>query len=191
MPLRRIRATATVLKRSYHWIERGSDESRFQLCPDDHRKLVWRLPGQRADPAFPIACHTDPQPGVMGMLMAWSDNWSKIGKKYRSYITPIDYFNHVEFREELLASTLKHSSHPELHRQLSLEVINDTPDQTLIIYTDGCRMDTGRAGNGIFSNTPANDAKIRIMSSDYCSVFRSELIDISGALDHAFYSNKN
>ncbi|GFW57034.1 transposable element Tc1 transposase [Trichonephila clavipes] len=41
------------------------DESRFQLCPDDHRRRVWRRPGQRADPAFTIAHHTGPQPGVM------------------------------------------------------------------------------------------------------------------------------
>ncbi|GFY59839.1 hypothetical protein TNIN_122361 [Trichonephila inaurata madagascariensis] len=38
-----------------------------------------------------------------------------------SCITPIDSFNHVEFREELLTSTPKHSSHPELLRQLALE----------------------------------------------------------------------
>ncbi|GFT84802.1 transposable element Tc1 transposase [Trichonephila clavipes] len=38
-----------------------NDESRFQLCPDDHR----RCPGQLADPAFTIACHTGLQPGVM------------------------------------------------------------------------------------------------------------------------------
>ncbi|GFV85288.1 transposable element Tc1 transposase [Trichonephila clavipes] len=42
-----------------------SDESRFQLCPDDHRRRVWRRPGQRADPAFTIPHHTGPQPGVM------------------------------------------------------------------------------------------------------------------------------
>ncbi|GFW79398.1 transposable element Tc1 transposase [Trichonephila clavipes] len=41
------------------------DESRFQLCPDDHRRRVWRCPGQCADPAFTIARHTSPQPGVM------------------------------------------------------------------------------------------------------------------------------
>ncbi|GFX83004.1 RNase H domain-containing protein [Trichonephila clavipes] len=53
-----------------------------------------------------------------------------------SCITPIDSFNHVEFREVLLTSTPKHSSHPELLRQLALEVINDIPDQALIINTD-------------------------------------------------------
>ncbi|GFT33912.1 HTH_Tnp_Tc3_2 domain-containing protein [Trichonephila clavipes] len=42
-----------------------SDESHFQLCPDNHRRRVWRRLGQRADPAFPIACHISPQPGVM------------------------------------------------------------------------------------------------------------------------------
>ncbi|GFX96856.1 RNase H domain-containing protein [Trichonephila clavipes] len=102
-----------------------------------------------------------------------------------SCITPIDSFNHVEFREELLTSTPKHSSHPELLRQLALEVINDIPDQALIVYTDGSRSDMGRAGNGIFSNTPGNDVKISIRNPEHCSVFRSELIAISGALDHA------
>ncbi|GFW72641.1 RNase H domain-containing protein [Trichonephila clavipes] len=105
--------------------------------------------------------------------------------------TPIDSFNHVEFREELLTSTPKHSSHPELLRQLALEVINDKPDQALIIYTDGSRSDTGRAGSGIFSNTPGNDVKISIRNLDQCSVFRSELIAISGALDHALNSYKD
>ncbi|GFU76793.1 uncharacterized protein TNCV_4519501 [Trichonephila clavipes] len=41
------------------------DESRFHLCPDDHRRRVWRRPGQRADPAFTIERHAGPQPGVM------------------------------------------------------------------------------------------------------------------------------
>ncbi|GFW64721.1 putative RNA-directed DNA polymerase from transposon BS [Trichonephila clavipes] len=102
-----------------------------------------------------------------------------------SCITPIDSFNHVEFREELLTSTPKHSSHPELLRQLVLEVINDIPDQALIIYTDS------RAGSGIFSNTPGNDVKISIRNPDHCSVFSSELIAISGALEHALNSYKD
>ncbi|GFX02241.1 RNase H domain-containing protein [Trichonephila clavipes] len=108
-----------------------------------------------------------------------------------SCITPIDYFNHVEFREELLTSTPKHSGHPELLRQLELEVINDIPDQALIVSTDGSRSDTGRAGSGIFSNTPGNNVKISIRNPDHCSVFRSELITISGALDHALNSYKD
>ncbi|GFV78262.1 RNase H domain-containing protein [Trichonephila clavipes] len=107
-----------------------------------------------------------------------------------SCIIPIDSFNHVKFQEELLASTPKHSSHPELLRQLALEVINDIPDKVLIIYTDGSRSDTGRAGSGIYSNTHGNDVKNSIRNPDPCSVFRSELIAISGALDHALNSYK-
>ncbi|GFV38410.1 transposable element Tc1 transposase [Trichonephila clavipes] len=41
------------------------DESRFQLRPDDHRRRVWRRPGQRANPALTIARRTGPYPGVM------------------------------------------------------------------------------------------------------------------------------
>ncbi|GFY36104.1 RNase H domain-containing protein [Trichonephila clavipes] len=108
-----------------------------------------------------------------------------------SCITPIDSFNHVELGEELLTSTPKHSSHPELLRQLALEVINDIPDQALIIYTEGSRSVTGRAGSGIFSNTPGNDVKISVRNPDHCSVFRSELIAISGALDRALNSYKD
>ncbi|GFU12937.1 hypothetical protein TNCV_1456741 [Trichonephila clavipes] len=38
-----------------------SEESHFQLCPEDNRRRVWRRPGL----VFTIACHTGPQPGVM------------------------------------------------------------------------------------------------------------------------------
>ncbi|GFX37273.1 transposable element Tc1 transposase [Trichonephila clavipes] len=40
-------------------------ESRFRLCPDDHRRRVWRRSGQREDPTFIIARPTGPQSGVM------------------------------------------------------------------------------------------------------------------------------
>ncbi|GFT91313.1 RNase H domain-containing protein [Trichonephila clavipes] len=46
-------------------------------------------------------------------------------------------------------------------------------------------------GSGIFSNTPGNNVKISIRNPDHCSVSRSELIAISGALDHALNSYKN
>ncbi|GFT35719.1 RNase H domain-containing protein [Trichonephila clavipes] len=98
-------------------------------------------------------------------------------------ITPIDSFNHVEFREELLTSTTKHNSHPELLRQLALETINDITDQALIVYTDGSRSDTGRAGSGTFSNTPGNDVKISIRNPDHCFFFTSEHIANSSALN--------
>ncbi|GFY29585.1 transposable element Tc1 transposase [Trichonephila clavipes] len=46
-------------------IERNN-ESSFQLCPNDYQRRVWRGPGQRVDPAFTIAYHTEPQPRVLG-----------------------------------------------------------------------------------------------------------------------------
>ncbi|GFW15270.1 transposable element Tc1 transposase [Trichonephila clavipes] len=42
-----------------------SDESCFQLYPDDPQRRVWRRPGQCPDLAFTIARQTGPQPGVM------------------------------------------------------------------------------------------------------------------------------
>ncbi|GFS59981.1 transposable element Tc1 transposase [Trichonephila clavipes] len=42
-----------------------NDKSHFQLCPDDHRRRVWRRPWQRSDPTFPIVHHSGPQPEVM------------------------------------------------------------------------------------------------------------------------------
>ncbi|GFY22912.1 transposable element Tc1 transposase [Trichonephila clavipes] len=52
-----------------------SDESSFQLCPGDHRRRVWRRPGQFADPAFAIACHTCPQSRVMVYGATYFDRW--------------------------------------------------------------------------------------------------------------------
>ncbi|GFX15208.1 transposable element Tc1 transposase [Trichonephila clavipes] len=42
-----------------------SDESHFQLCPDDHQRRAWKRLGWRADLAFTIALQTGFQPGVM------------------------------------------------------------------------------------------------------------------------------
>ncbi|GFX03306.1 dedicator of cytokinesis protein 9 [Trichonephila clavipes] len=99
-------------------------------------------------------------------------------------------FPQDDIMEELLTSTHKHNSHLELLRQLAFEVMNDIPDQALIIYTVGSRSDTCRAGSSIFSNIDGY-VKISIRNSDHCSIFRSELIAISGALDHALNSNKD
>ncbi|GFU94226.1 hypothetical protein TNCV_1302752 [Trichonephila clavipes] len=53
-----------------------SDESRFHLCPDDHRKRVLRYQGQRVDPAF----NTGPQAEVMvrPILLTGGLLWSSL-----------------------------------------------------------------------------------------------------------------
>ncbi|GFX47409.1 HTH_Tnp_Tc3_2 domain-containing protein [Trichonephila clavipes] len=58
-----------------------NDESCFQLCHDYQRRLVWRRPGQHANPAFIIAPHTGPRPGVMvGVPFILTDRplWSSL-----------------------------------------------------------------------------------------------------------------
>lgn len=42
-----------------------SDESRFNLSSDDNRVRVWRLRGERLNPAFALQRHTAPTAGVM------------------------------------------------------------------------------------------------------------------------------
>ncbi|GFV03838.1 transposable element Tc1 transposase [Trichonephila clavipes] len=42
-----------------------SNESRLQLCPDDHRGRVWRSPGQPADPVLTNGRPTGPQPALI------------------------------------------------------------------------------------------------------------------------------
>ncbi|GFU94149.1 uncharacterized protein TNCV_967191 [Trichonephila clavipes] len=62
-----VRSTVTAPDSSSLTIRRAThtDEFRFQLCPDDHRRRVWRQPRQRAYPAFTIERPTGPQPEVM------------------------------------------------------------------------------------------------------------------------------
>ncbi|GFS96335.1 uncharacterized protein TNCV_16811 [Trichonephila clavipes] len=58
-----------------------SDESRSQLRPNDHQRRVWRRPGQCSNPAFTIAHHTGPQPGVMvwvPFLLTAGPLWSSL-----------------------------------------------------------------------------------------------------------------
>ncbi|GFX67347.1 uncharacterized protein TNCV_720111 [Trichonephila clavipes] len=70
------------------WVDNGrfrrhdgfSDEYPFHLCPDDHRRCVWRRPRQRANPTFTIARHTGPQTGVMdwGVISFDRPFWSSL-----------------------------------------------------------------------------------------------------------------
>ncbi|GFW80423.1 HTH_Tnp_Tc3_2 domain-containing protein [Trichonephila clavipes] len=56
-----------------------SDESHFQLCPDHHRRRLWRHPGKHSNPAFTIARHTGPQPGVIVWGAISFDNRTPLG----------------------------------------------------------------------------------------------------------------
>ncbi|GBN71096.1 hypothetical protein AVEN_247195-1 [Araneus ventricosus] len=74
-------------------------------------------------------------------------------------------------------------------RQLSLEVINNIPSQALVLYTDGSKSNSGRTGSGVYAR--AEDGLVfrcRFRNPDNCSVFRSELLAITEALDFALRS---
>ncbi|GFW50949.1 transposable element Tc1 transposase [Trichonephila clavipes] len=53
------------------------DKFSFQLCPDKHRRRVWRRPVQRADPAITIAGHTSSQQGVIYLGLVFQQDNAK------------------------------------------------------------------------------------------------------------------
>ncbi|GFT42284.1 transposable element Tc1 transposase [Trichonephila clavipes] len=79
------------MSRSWNHVDWGrtvfSDESCFQLCPDDHRRRVWRRPGQRADPAFTVARHT----GLQQEVMVWGAISFEAGPLWSSLETRLQH----------------------------------------------------------------------------------------------------
>ncbi|GFY28933.1 transposable element Tc1 transposase [Trichonephila clavipes] len=63
------------------------DESRLKLCPDDHRRRVWRQTGLRADPSFPIAYHTGPQPEYHGLIFQQDNTKQHTTRIHMNYVT--------------------------------------------------------------------------------------------------------
>ncbi|GFW63436.1 RNase H domain-containing protein [Trichonephila clavipes] len=80
------------------------------------------------------------------------------------------------------AHTSKNQDPPEYLRQLALEIINKIPATAMQIYTDGSKDEQNACGSGIFIKAPNCSHNIKIRNSDFCSVFRSELIAIDEAL---------
>ncbi|GBM74337.1 hypothetical protein AVEN_122149-1 [Araneus ventricosus] len=105
-----------------------------------------------------------------------------------SCLTPNTSLDRVSFNDQLLSSAPKHTQHPEMMRQLSLELINNIPSQALVLYTDGSKSDSGRTGSGIYAK--ADDGLVfrcRFRNPDNCLVFRSELLAIREALNFALH----
>ncbi|GBL76747.1 hypothetical protein AVEN_53423-1 [Araneus ventricosus] len=101
-------------------------------------------------------------------------------------LTPTTPLDKVSFNDQLLTSASKHTQHPEMIRQLSLEVINNIPSQTLVLCTDGSKLDSDRTGSGVYAR--AEDGLVfrcRFRNPENFSVFRSELLAIRKALDFA------
>ncbi|GIZ00096.1 RNase H domain-containing protein [Caerostris extrusa] len=113
-------------------------------------------------------------------------------------LTPTTVLSNVIFNEDLKVKFIKHEEHPELLRQLALEIINNISPRALVffdqteswselglhsgIYTDGSKSDSGRTGIGIFMKASTGEFRYRFRNPDHSSVFRSELTAISEAL---------
>ncbi|GBM34989.1 hypothetical protein AVEN_240354-1 [Araneus ventricosus] len=105
-----------------------------------------------------------------------------------SCLTPNTSLDRVGFNDQLLTRAPKHTQHPEMMRQLSLELINNIPSQALVLYTDGSKSDSGRTGSGVYAK--AEDGLVfrcRFRNPDNCSVFRSELLAIREASNFALH----
>ncbi|GFV38350.1 uncharacterized protein TNCV_3633571 [Trichonephila clavipes] len=65
----RARLQRCLARSGWNHADRGrrvfSDESLFKLCPDDHRRRVWKRSGRCADPTFNITRHAGFQLGVL------------------------------------------------------------------------------------------------------------------------------
>ncbi|GBN17810.1 hypothetical protein AVEN_95687-1 [Araneus ventricosus] len=87
----------------------------------------------------------------------------------------------------------EHTQHPEMMRQLSLELINNIPSQALELYTDGSKSDSGRTGRGPYAKAedglvflcrfrnPDNCSKSRVCFQwipSHVGVFRNEEADV-------------
>ncbi|GFT66435.1 RNase H domain-containing protein [Trichonephila clavipes] len=72
----------------------------------------------------------------------------------------------------------KMSNHPELLKQLALEVIDGIPLDAAKIYTDGSKGETNTTGSGVLIELPGRVIKFQRRNADHASVFRTELIAI-------------
>ncbi|XP_071041949.1 uncharacterized protein [Parasteatoda tepidariorum] len=101
----------------------------------------------------------------------------------KQFIDPTEGLTGVYFHQHLSSQVNKKLDHPELLKQLALEVINTIPKQSILVYTDGSKTDTSSSGSGVYIKSSNYSLNISKRNPDFCSVFRSVLIAIDTALD--------
>ncbi|GFS78081.1 RNase H domain-containing protein [Trichonephila clavipes] len=74
------------------------------------------------------------------------------------------------------------SDHPELLKQLALEVIDGIPLDAAKIYTDSSKGETNTIDSGVLNELPGHVIKLQRRNADHASVFRTELIAITCGL---------
>ncbi|GFU98075.1 RNase H domain-containing protein [Trichonephila clavipes] len=72
----------------------------------------------------------------------------------------------------------KMSDHPELLKQLALEVIDGIPLDAAKINTDGSKGETNTTSSGVLIELSGHVIKFQRRNAGHTSVFRTELIDI-------------
>ncbi|GFV01050.1 hypothetical protein TNCV_1009711 [Trichonephila clavipes] len=60
-----------------------------------------------------------------------------------------------------MSNVNKMSDHPELLKQLALDVINGIPLDAVKIYTDGSKGETNTTGSGVLIELPGVSSKFR------------------------------
>ncbi|GFV33886.1 uncharacterized protein TNCV_4754971 [Trichonephila clavipes] len=105
-----------------------------------------------------------------------SDNMSFLSVERHhlsSYIDPSEGLPRVFLHPNLSAHVNKTSDPPDSFKQLALEVINNIPDDALLMYTDGSRNEHSRSGSAIYIKSQNYSRHIKLRNSEGCSVFCS------------------
>ncbi|GFV53102.1 uncharacterized protein TNCV_4015151 [Trichonephila clavipes] len=99
-----------------------------------------------------------------------------------SFINPVLGLEGVTFHSDLMPNNNKMSDHPELLKQLALEVIDGIPLDAVKIYNGGSKGETNTTRSGVLIELPGRVIKIQRRNADQTSVFRTELIAIMSVL---------
>ncbi|GIY14706.1 RNase H domain-containing protein [Caerostris extrusa] len=97
-------------------------------------------------------------------------------------------FGQVIFNDACITCITKHNQHPEMMKQLTLEIMDNVPFQALIIYTDGSKSDFGWTCSEVFVKAKSSDFRCTFQNRDRYSVFCSEILAIREALQFALSS---
>ncbi|GFX01861.1 uncharacterized protein TNCV_370501 [Trichonephila clavipes] len=95
-----------------------------------------------------------------------------------SFINPIFGLQSVTFHYNLMPNVNKMYDHPELLKQLALEVIDGILLDAAKTYIDGSKGKTNTTGSGVLLKPSGCVIKFQRRNTDHASVFRTELIAI-------------
>ncbi|GFU48175.1 uncharacterized protein TNCV_4230011 [Trichonephila clavipes] len=94
-------------------------------------------------------------------LKHWKDNQRlKRNRPFSQALAPVLGLQRVTFHYNLMPNVNKMSDHPELLKQLALEVIDGIPLDAVKIYTDGNKGETNTTGSGVLNELPGGVIKI-------------------------------